>query len=207
MRSAFSIRIAALTFLMVCGSSALAGPLGVDPDGIPAFTGTTVFHATDGVEHLFADVDYAVFAPGDFSGADPSGGTDYVYAYQAYNTGGMDDVSLSAVTVGLAPGAVAADAGDDPAYPMVGGVSPNLAAVLADSVGFFFDDPRVFPGEFSTVVLFTSPDAPMMGVGSVIDGGLSDQQTLPTPVPEPGTLLLLIGLGAAGALRRANRVR
>ena len=201
MRISTVVRATVISTLLVAVSSVQAGPLGVDPAGIPAFTGTAAFNATDGGVSLLVDVDYAVFEPGAFTGADPSGGADYVYAYQAFNIGGGDATVMSGLTVGVVPGLVTpGSAGDDAGYPMAGGISPSLAAVGVDSVLYTFVTPQIAPSEYSSVVFFTSPVAPVWGVGSVIDGGLSDQQPVPT-VPEPTTLGLL-GMAGLALLRR-----
>ncbi|MFA6175435.1 MAG: hypothetical protein WC765_02520, partial [Phycisphaerae bacterium] len=53
--------------------------------GIPAYSGTTAFNLSNGTSVLNANVEYAVFAPGQYTGNDISGGSDYIYAYQIFS--------------------------------------------------------------------------------------------------------------------------
>ena len=189
-------------------ASAVAGPLGTDPTGIPGFTGTVAFSASDGQTSLLIDLDFAVFEPGVYpddgiAGDDPSDGTDYVYAYQGFNTGAIGDAVLTTFSVGLASGSGAANVGDDPLHELTGGLSPDSAQLFADSAKFDYEPPQLPPGEWSTVLLFTSPNPPTFGDASVINGGLADQQSVPVPLPEPTTLVLLTVVAAAARRRRA----
>jgi len=48
-------------------------------------------------------------------------------------------------------------------------------------------------------VIYTSPFAPKWMTASVHDGGLSEKESLPSPIPEPVTLALLT-FGTVGVL-------
>ena len=175
-----------------------AGPLATDPTAMPGYTGTIVFNAAG---QLLVDLDHAVFMPGTYpddgvNGNDPSNGAEYVYAYQAYVLGGT---SLTSTTVGLLLGSGAGNAMADPLHVQTGGVEPLLSSVGSSSVLTVFN-PIVNGGEYSTVYLFTSPNPPTYVSGSVVGGGLGDQQLVPSPIPEPGSLALL-GLVALGLFR------
>src|SRR5438046_2539121 len=62
--------------------------------------------------------------------------------------------------------------------------------------------PTIPDGHFSEILLFTSPFAPTMIDSSVQGGGLSRQSQLPSPVPEPGTVLAAYGMMGELLLRR-----
>ena len=166
-----------------------AGPLATDPTAMPGFTGTVSFNAAG---QLLVDLDHAVFEPGIYpndgvNGNDPSNGTEYVYAYQAYVLG---SVSLTSTTVGLLPGSGAGNAMADPLHVQTGGIEPLFSSVGSSSVLTAFN-PVVGGGDYSSVYLFTSPNPPTWVSASVVGGGLSDQQLAPSPIPEPGSLALL----------------
>ena len=180
-------------FFVPCVSGGL---LLSDPCAIPAWTGTTSYDS-GGV--LLADVDYAVFAPGDYGGIDPSGGTEYVYAYQVFNN--SPDGSISMFSVGLIDGSGATGDTIDPAYG--GDVTPTITYIDYGSNSFKIAlfTPSLPAGQFAEVGLFTSPNPPVMIVSSVINSGRSAEGIAPTPVPEPATISLL-GLASLALLRR-----
>lgn len=191
--------------LLVCGSVAVAGPLATDPSAFAS--GTANFSATGDSGSLLVDLDFAVFEPGVYPddgvlGNDPSNGSEWVYAYQGFNVGGAGDKVFSTVTIGLIENSLAGNDGDDPLHVMLGGIGPIVTFIGVDSVVYNFS-PQVTPGEFSTVLLFTSPNEPSLdGSASVINGGLSDTQSgIPTPVPEPA-MLVLMGLAGLAVVRR-----
>lgn len=191
------VRPVAWAVAVACASVAYAGPLGLDANGMAGFTGSAAFSSGD----LQATLDYAVFAPGDFIGTDPSGGSEYVYAYQVFNT--STGRSVDTFSVGLLAGHGAGNAGAEPGYPQVGGVAPTLVTIGADSVVADLLTPAVAPGGFSQVVIFTSPNGPTFASASVRSGGVVAQEMAPTPVPEPATIGLLGLLGASLLRRRA----
>jgi hypothetical protein len=180
-------------------SIASAGFLATDGSAMPAFQGTQTFASGT----MSANVDYAVYAPGNFGNIltpDPSGGTDYVYAYQVMPTGILP---VTVLTVGLATGSGAHNAGTAPLYGAAGGIAPSAWAIQSTSAAALFATPELDAPSFSQVMLFTSPNAPTFGPASVADGGKSDQQILTTPIPEPASLAFLaLGLGAL--LRRSR---
>lgn len=178
--------------------AAVAGPLGVNPFGIPGFTGSVNFAATN----VSATMDYAVFAPGNYGasgGADPSGGAHFVYAYQVFATGSP----FTSASVGILPGATVANASFSVTYPLAGGDAPAVNTFQGAPPTSFFNlfSPAVGPAGYSAVLLFTSPQAPTFASASVANGAFINQQAAPSPLPEPGSLALL-GFGALLALRR-----
>jgi hypothetical protein len=149
--------------------------------------------------------------------SDPSGGSQYVYAYQLWNdTGGS--LSISAFTIGFADaadsdqGTESADkrpdnisylsgfpSGDPPtsaAFTYPGGGGPAQSGVWNFSGGLPI-------GDHSNVLIYTSPYPPELDVGTV-QGLRTNTQMLPSPVPEPATVLLLF---FAAAQLWAMRVR
>lgn len=196
-----------VTTIMVAVSAAFAGPLAVDPAAIPAWRGTATF--SDGV--LNVEVDYAVFAPGAYGANDPSGGTRFVYAYQGFNLSA--DRPFSNITVGLEDTSVAYDGGFDATRGQPGGVSPffqdsragsgfpanSFRSIFQNIAGFT----KVNPGQWSPVLLFTSPAPPQFYSSSVIDEGRQVQRALPSPIPAPASL----GILAAAAVVQSRRRR
>jgi hypothetical protein len=190
----------ALVVLAFCASPVLAGPLATDANGMPGFTGSVGFSNST----LVATMDYAVFAPGSYTGNSAFKATDYIYAYQLFNTGSASVVSF---TVGLSTGNGAFDALADPTYPQTGGIAPSSLVIQSstDSVVATFGNPVITAGTgYSQVVIFASPNAPTFGSASVVGFGLSDQHEAPTPTPEP-TSLALLGLLSVRLFRRHSR--
>ncbi len=201
-RNSLATGLSAFVASLLIASTAFAGPLGSDPTGMAGFTGTASYNAANA---LLVDLDYAVFAPGVYpddgiNGDDPSNGTEYVYAYQAFGLAGS--VPMSTVTIGLLEPFGANNAMADPAHVMTGGVLPMFSIVLPNSVVTDFSFPPVVAGGYSSVFLFTSPVPPTWVGGSVVGGGWGDLQMVPSPLPEPSTLGLLAVAGLMILRRR-----
>jgi hypothetical protein len=189
-------RVYCAALAVALAASAVAGSLSIDPNALPGFKGIAAFDASMGNSLLYANVEYAVFAPGSYPddgvlGDDPSNGREYVYAYQAFNSANSNR-GLATLSVGIDPSSLVSNAGDDPLAGIFGGQSPALVYALGQSVIFDFA-PELPKAKYSTVLLYTSPYPPTWGPGSIQSGGLSDQETVPTPVPEP-TSCVLFGL-------------
>jgi hypothetical protein len=197
-------------------SSALADLLCNDPNAIAAWSGEKAFTATDGTFSINAAVDFAVYAPGKFNttfgGADPSGGTEYVYAYQIFNVTDPASEEITKISVGLLPLSGAHNIGVLTSPPVLGGgIVPDLYRLSGGSARWNFDDPTIAYGDHTAVFFFTSPDAPEWLAASVQDGlAASGLLPSPMPVPEPTTLaLLLLGgaFGTRGWYRRRRTAR
>ncbi len=208
----------ALNFFAV---AAFAGVLGY---GTPYTDGTGV--TWDGVSHfsnttsgLAGDVDWIVYAPGQFpyagSGYTPPS-DQYTYVYQIVSTGtvSVSDFNFSVDEV----------VGNISSFVSPGQVDGDLPAGIdfvsgqGGWVDWAFDGingPNEGGNHTSAGLVFTSPKAPMStSTGTITDGGTTGRlDLLPAPgtgngniVPEPTTLALaLVGLGLIAAIRRFSR--
>jgi len=214
----FAVFLAGVAFLAGPVATAQAGPLPLDPNGMGGvFQGIQVFQNKGGPVTLTVDVEYAVYAPGDFTksfgaGSDPSGGTQYVYAYEAFNINVPPNPrSLAILTVGLQQGAQAqsiqylpviyGNFGLLPVNSSFGGTPPNAARWDYTGLGT-----TIPVGQNSQILLFTSPYNPTLLTSSVSGGGLGASNILPSPIPEPASWALL-GIGSAMLLYRRLRAR
>lgn len=198
-----SIRFATRATLLVgmlcvglAASSARAGLLDGTPFAISGFTGSVAADRDLGFQSIFSDVDYAVFAPGSFqsflnanniSFTDPTGGSDFIYAYQIF-------------VESAAPGVFDFTVGIDPTAPR--DVDPNSIPGTGDETPFFtIDSPQqqkwsfdgdLGTGESSQILYFSSPLGPKFNTMTINSGIASPDPSplVPSPVPEPATLLL-----------------
>jgi hypothetical protein len=198
-----------------------AGPLSTDAAAIPGWTGSTPFSGTNGSASntVNAVVDFAVYAPGQFSlsaalgnPVDISGGTQYIYAYEMFRTG--EDAGLSALSINLVPNAVPDNStlvGHNATTPELGiaPISSNLipgGVVPKQSVRWNFI-PAIGGANHSDILLFASPYGPQM-LNATVGGTFTTaaMALLPTPVPEPaGGLLALLGFGCLFSVYRLGR--
>jgi len=208
--------IAAAAAVLLLGTRAFSAILATDVNAMAGFKGTVDFTSlVPPPMSMRAEVDYAVYAPGQFNltfgaGADPSNGARYVYAYQVHNTGtstgtlerdpaffsvgfDLDENPLDIGFLNIPAGDIAPSASK---FIPIG--SPPYASATWDF------NPTIPDGKFSEILLFTSAAPPEFDDASVQGGGLSTQKRLPSPlpVPEPGTALAVVGMGAALLMRR-----
>jgi PEP-CTERM motif len=197
----------AVSALLVSGTAAQAGLLAANSGGaIPAYTGTQFFDANFSGFTVSANVDFAVFAPGAFDaafpGQDTSGGTDYVYAYQIANL----DTDITKLTVGLD--------GDEP-LGVIGSIADGGSTVPTNSAyvgagptssAWDFTGPGALAnGSTSDILIFTSAAPPEWDSATVSASWFSTQD-LPSPVPEPASLVLMaMGLGLTCVRKHSRR--
>lgn len=151
-------------------------------------------------------VDYAVYAPGDYSGSINFNDDLYVYAYQVSNSS-SSTVGIDYFSVGLSPDAQVPNVAYDPAmsFAIPGGSNPTMHFKLPESVIYLYLTDNIGAGERSMTLLFTSNYGPEMSYGYVSGGVAGGENfSLPSPVPEPATFTL-IGAGALLAFRRRRK--
>ncbi len=175
-------------------------------------------------DKVTADIEYAVFAPGGFSTflsdngigfVDPSPAGSRVYAYQVFVTA-LGDLGQGANLVNqLNVGVDVVDSqvgpGGGPAYipeALLPGIQedPTSAAYPGSSVRWQFDNGggTIGVGESSTIVFYWSPFTYEGGNATVKAGIAGATGTVPVPVPEPGSIGLLV-LGGALMIRSRRR--
>ncbi len=196
---------------------AMAGPLATDPAAIPGWKGSSPFSGTNAsvTNTVNAIVDFAVYAPGQFSTSvalgnpvDVSGGTEYIYAYEMFRSG--EDAGLSALSINLVPNAVplASTYVGHIATTPEGGIAPissNFVG-LKQSVRWNFI-PALAGNTHSDILFFASPYGPQW-LNATVGGTFTTAALalLPTPVPEPATgLLALLGIGLLFGVNRLRR--
>ena len=206
------------TYLLACGlalyaAQVFAGPLAVDTTAIPGWHNTTGYSNTHG---LVGTIDYAVWAPGtfptpaSFTGYTPTPG-DYVYTYQAHETGFAD---LSQVGVTLTGPTDVLNIGDftgnNGLGPVLGDASISAFINPLDSANWLFDG--VATGHSTDGLAFSSPNGPTWAdARNVDDGTIAFAIPVPSPnpnnAPEPATLTLAAFGLAALMLHRLTRAR
>jgi hypothetical protein len=212
-------------------TSASATLITADTDNaMPGYYGTKSIHFYEESNQMTVDgsIDYAVYAPQQFNvsfpGKDPSNGTQYVYRYQLYNNAATSHDYMLSLTVGL-PGFT----GDatyckwvepGPIYPD-GGLAPGsrnkLIGTPPTSALFEYrGSAPLQPGNFSKMLIFTSDYPPTYRFASVVsscsiqrwvdeDGNQYNwwEGQVPSPVPEPASLIGLLVFGACALAYRA----
>ncbi|OHB59067.1 MAG: hypothetical protein A2173_08190 [Planctomycetes bacterium RBG_13_44_8b] len=191
--------------LFVCAAVFAAGAdasLYNDPAAMTGFTGRASFDISQSGSSLRVDVEYAVYAPGTYPGIDLTGGSQYIYAYQVFNSN-RSNVAVDFFSVEIISGASADLIYADDTYGS--GIEPSSSHIFAQSAGFVFAAQNLDPRKWSDVLIFSSVHSPTTGVGTINGGGLCGMEVLATPsaVPEPATILFIV----PGLLISTNRKR
>lgn len=199
-----------ITLLMMLAVSASADPATVDPFIGRDFSdfGTS----SPATSLLISPYNYGgTFVGNIYSQTFVLPGGEYLYLYQAANTG----PSILEL-MGVAPISGFAEAGyltEVPAGFLEGGKTPlNYGGVYAvmydsDSKLLTFNYSSFFgahlnAGEHSVALCVRSPFAPTLGEAYVIDGGVAAADVW-IPVPEPSSMMVLLsGLAGLGMLKR-----
>jgi len=171
----------------VCAKASLFN----DPAAMTGFTNKTSFSITMSGSVLKADVEYAVYAPGNYPGDDITSGNEYIYAYQIFNST-QSNVAVDFFSVGILIGSSVDFVYTDTSYGVLGGADP-FAFNFPQSAGFVFIGDALNSGQWSDVLIFSSTHLPTIGFGTVSGGGLSGMGSLATPsvLPEPATILFI----------------
>lgn len=170
--------------LLSCVSS-YAGTLNGHAAALPGWSGTVPFDNGD----LEGNLDYAVFTAAafnaNFGGLGYAPGDAYVYAYQLLNGNNATTDSISAQIVGIV------NAANTIGTFNIGNVNATSANFVGLNAEWHFN-PEIPAGMTSWGLAFSAPNTPMEGIGLTIDGGSSVLELgIPTPAPEPSSLLLL----------------
>ena len=203
--------------VLVCGTAMGQGEdLANDPNGFDAWMDNIfITGPVPGVAEILAVwVEFCVYEPGQFQlsfpGEDPSGGSQWVYAYQVFNnisphpaeSIGQNPDYVSRLSVGLD-----ADEAAQGCYYVPGtGIVPDGTDVIdatSTQAGWDFTQGQMAyatgpdpPPAISAVLFFTSPCGPELD-RTTASGAYPGLGWVASPlIPEPGTLaILLAGLG------------
>ncbi len=150
---------AAAVAVLLLGARAFGALLVGDPNSMTGWNGTVNFDTTFSIYTVKAEVDYAVYAPGQFNlsfpGGDPSGGSHYVYAYRVHNTGSSPfstEKNPEHFTVGL-------DFGDAPDVDSIGFLDLNVGV---DPIASLFKPESATPDYTSATWDFATTGIPKL---------------------------------------------
>jgi len=214
MRVIIAIGVSAVLVLSVGTGWARAGLLAGDPNGMgDPWQGTQRFQSSP-TPFLVVDVEYCVYAPGQFElsfGFDPAERGDYVYAYQIFNDLSShpydppeDRDYVSGFSVGLTniPDPLDEPDNEIPITYIDGPGQAPLLSYFAPGTATWKFIPTMIHGLFSDILYYTSPYGPGED-NATVTGYEADTQQLPSPIPEPVTAMLLgAGLAAMVVFRR-----
>ncbi|MGB8226429.1 MAG: hypothetical protein WCE45_06145 [Sedimentisphaerales bacterium] len=193
-----------VSIFAVCAEASLYN----DPNAMADFKNKTSFSITMSGKTLKADVEYAVYAPGDYQGDDQTDGSEYIYAYQISNST-QSNVAIDFFSVGLIDSSYADYIYTDTTYGTPGGKDP-FAFSFPQSAGYMFIGDALNPGQWSDVLIFSSTYSPTIGFGTVSGGGLCGMGSLPTPsmlLPEPATIIFLAPTILILRIKKMTRVK
>jgi hypothetical protein len=172
-------------------------------DTNPLISGQASFFSSS--SQLYGYIDYAVYAPGDFTGSTPFPAGKYAYCYQIFDSStsspiGRFTLDLDSGVTAYSPGSFAFSSGD---------IKPNDKSFDAPIVTYFFNTRTTnIAANHNSYVLFYAGDfGPETGSGTIfgaLNGSVSVQ--IPAPTPEPASIFLL-ALAAPALLKIRGRNR
>ena len=210
MHAYLRIACCAMAGLLLAGSANGTVVLSSDTNAIPAWHGSVLYTNVDPIymPQLAVTVEYAVYAPTQFNlsfpGADPSAGTEFIYAYQVFNNltphpgwpawqGSEDYVTKFSV------GMTGLDEQPSNAGFVAGtGQAPSSSNLPSGSAGWTYraSSNKLLYGATSAVLYYASPFGPEWDDGTVQGyNSITLPLSMPSPTPEP-TSLCLLALGA-----------
>ncbi|MBN2293948.1 MAG: hypothetical protein JXM70_16090 [Pirellulales bacterium] len=210
-----------VVLLMLTGSALASGILPGDSNAY--IQGDQLFYNYyTGSREINAVVEYAVYAPlslgnsfeNTFGEVAEIGDDDWVYAYQIFSNASPDANEISAFTVGL-------NGGDELPIYIGSIVDTSIPNTTPPSDNYFVQTPPDPPvsakwnfvdtenndagipndGGVSDILFFTSPFGPETDYASLMHTR-GCTSTLPSPVPEPATLHMLIIIALSLMFRR-----
>ncbi len=217
----------ALIPVLMLPTSVRGGLIAGDTNAMDTWHSTLTFTGSSDPEYppvyyLYANIDYAVYVPGQFnlsfSGQDPSSGTQYVYAYQLFNdphVPASTDTGILKFTVGVHSDELTADVRigqvDDPTTTSDKTSTPAWAgSPIATSATWKFSGSNQIALNYrSKILIFTSEYGPRWDSANLfgVKGSTApeNQYIMPSPIPEPAIPLILAIAGGLFLLIRKLR--
>ena len=223
MRTLYFHAVTSAIILVAFSGAAQATTLATTTEALSGFQGSQSYQATVALNTLDAEVEYAVFAPGNFQSfldengiltADPAPG-EYTYAYQIVDVPAGTS-SVTNLSVAMQGDEAAGSSGvtfigravDYGTYALSPDVDPGATGggpgVSTSAVWAFL--PGIPPGQISGILHYSSTQQPEFGFSTMAAGIATEAiaNSLPNPVPEPSTLLLASVLGLISCLTRGG---
>jgi len=207
--SFFSNLVLGIVIALATAGQASATTLATTAEALGSWQGSQNYSVPGA---LNATVEYAVFAPGDFDNflsvennidfTDPAP-TEFIYAYQftditqatsgitIFTVGLNGNELLGASGVSFIPAAT--DYGTYTPAPTDDPFSTGGGPGVSTSSQWTYVISPLGVGEASGILFYSSPQGPELGFSVVVSGTASDSNalSLPNPVPEPSSAMLL----------------
>jgi hypothetical protein len=216
-----AILMIGLALSLIAAAETRAGLLPSDGYALSGFhsSTTTLTRTGSGGKVFNFHIEYAVYEKDQFAasmlnnpnlvaGQIPSDGNQYVYAYEVFNEESSNCVATQ-LSVGLDSYTQSASIG----IVGDGGEAPSGTTILNNSAVWYFaaaSNAVISPNNHSEILIFTSPFGPKWRnatIGNSAGAPLTTPSSnyVPSPVPEPATLLLLAITGAVFLTARVVR--
>jgi hypothetical protein len=150
-------------------------------------SGQTSFFSSS--SQLYGYVDYAVYSPGDFTGAASFPADKYAYCYQIFDS--STSSAITEFTINLKPGITAYSTGYFASS--ASDIIPNGESFTAPIVTYSFTtrNNKITATHNSSVLFFAGDLGPETDSGIIGSSTGSTSVQIPTPAPEPASILLL----------------